>query len=458
MANKYKSELHCRENFRFFPFDTNGPEIANVSWQGVNPNANVRNALLPREYPATAVLWKCDIQTGGSQWEFNVGLNEVSTETSSITYRERGIRAQREPLLTYASGGRPLFYYDGKIYCGGTWNRSADYFNVVAIEDGDTTHGTVAHMPTHPSYSGVRNYNDHTAISGDYLIAGTTLGAWKIDLTDWTTITVSSGSYPNLTNGFCYDGTNILVPQAFSTARTSSDFATWTTATYNSSSFTCGIPEQFQHKPLSDALAVPTTHATSGIGKLSLVAADGTVTATTAATGGAGRVFRNDDTFIEISGTTFYVYDSSLTLLDTLDGSSFPTFTSFISPRCPNTCPLDDGDSWIISNSSGVYRFSLTTGEIWHNSSPTFSGVVSVSTTEGIVVVTGIFAASGKQTQIAYGIDFDTGATVWSRSYPYRSNHLSNGSNDTHAYIQNLIVGSNVFILTPNNTPAIRYG
>ncbi|MCB9949589.1 MAG: hypothetical protein H6824_01255 [Planctomycetaceae bacterium] len=464
MANKYKSKFHCKENFRHYPYGSDpdsNPEIANINWQGVNPNVDTRNSLLPRCYPATAVLWKLDIQTGGSQWELNIGINEASVETSSITYRERGFSALKEPVLTYASGGRPLFYYDNKIFFGGTWAEatpSRAFFNFVSAVDGSTTHGTVEHMPTHPTYSGIRIFNDHTAVSGDYLIAGTTVGAWKIDLTDWETITISSGSYPAMTNGVCFDGTNIMCPQSSSTARTSSDFATWNTVTYSGSSFTCGVSEQFHNKTLSDPLAVPTYHASSGIGKYSLISASGTVTATTAATGTGGRIYRNGSQFVGVSGTTFEVYDSSLALLDTIDGSSFPTFTSFIAPRSPNVFPLGDGESWIISNSSGIHKFSLSSGVIWSNTTPTLSGVVSVSTTEGVVVVSGLFAASGKQTQIAYGFDLDTGDLIWNRTYPYRSKHLFNGSNSTHSYIQNLIVGSDVFLLVPNNTPAIRYG
>ncbi|MEZ5945223.1 MAG: hypothetical protein R3C18_27935 [Planctomycetaceae bacterium] len=464
VSNKYKSKFHCRENFRFYPFDEDAPEIANVSWQGVNPNTNVRNALLPREYPATSVLWKCDIQTGGSQWEFNVGLNVPSIETDSITYRERGFSPLKEPRLSFASGGRPIYYYDGKVYSGGNWGRNTEegYINVCSVVDGDITHGAVSHMPTFTGSA--TSLSDTHVVEDGKLLTFTVDGPVLIDLADWSVIRQGDNMPTPVASSLAYDSTTngIVISNNLGYAVHSTDWTTWTNVEHDGGTFLCGIGEPWHTKPLNAPIAVPTTpfglHP-ADIGKLSLLGTDGTVVATTTQTGGVGSVFRNSNIFLTISGNTAEVWDSSLNLLDTIDASSWPAFSSYVLPRKPAVFPIGDGDTWVLAHTDGVRKFSVSSGELWHNPEPyratptDVHSVVSASASEGVVVCTGYFTTG----EIAFGIDYDTGQTIWKRRYPYRSKHLSNNQN-TIGYITHQIVGSDVFLNVPNNTPLIRYG
>ncbi|MEZ5943189.1 MAG: hypothetical protein R3C18_17490 [Planctomycetaceae bacterium] len=85
-------------------------------------------------------------------------------------------------------------------------------------------------------------------------------------------------------------------------------------------------------------------------------------------TGGVGSVFRIATSLLTISGNTAEVWDSSLNLL-TPRRQFWPAFSSYVLPRKPAVFDCD-GDTWVLAHTDGVRKFSVSSGELWHNPEP----------------------------------------------------------------------------------------
>ena len=461
---------HWCSHGALFPLTEATPKIAPCYWRG-----NYSTATHPVDYPATSVLWKCDINTGGTIWELNVGRNT----TPASNDQSQSITRQRYPAESWikrpwgaGTGGKPLHKIDDMLYFGQSWGSSfaemsaTNTWNFVRTTDQGTTHGEIEFLSG--SYGVV---NDNNIWHGTELVSGGLTGSDELLRIDLDTFAVSSYS-ASMTNGWGHDGTSLVACRT-STA-THAPLATltgWTTVKVLNSTTVNLATLQSEPPRAGSVLAVthqlPTHFSipTDDRGTLSLIdVASGQVTATASADIPALRVFRNGDLLfafcrIGLGTVRLRVYDSSLTLLDDILAADFyadfhPTsntnvFTelSFISPRSPNFHPLGDGDSWIFSTPDGIHRISYTDGIQWTYpaSQP---GVVSV--TGNTVLVTGQLGQS-----VALALDLESGELLWQRLYPYRPHYLPS---NTLTYVQHLVDGDSVFILTPNNCPVVRYG